>query len=124
MLDAGADANAKDCALNRPIHFAQSIDAVTTLVASGARINVRNRLGNTPLHVANALGNRAVAQVLIDSGASEAAENETGQLPSAMVKYEARIALPFYETDVASVATGGIVLNEASAVGTSRASGE
>lgn len=112
LLDAGADANAKDCAFNRPLHFAQSVEAVTTLVAGGARINVRNRAGNTPLHVACALGNRAVAQVLVDSGASDAAENEAGEQPSDMAKYEARVALPFYGSDVSSAATGGIVLYE------------
>ncbi len=40
LLERGADPNAKDANQNRPLHFAQSVDAVSLLFTSGAKVSV------------------------------------------------------------------------------------
>lgn len=113
LLESGADTNWKDSNLNRPIHFAQSVDTITLLVAAGSKINVKNRQGNTPLHLAFAFQNRVVANVLLASGASEEIVNEEGQTCSDAAKYFAsKFCFPFFEGEKSCPETGGIVLEE------------
>lgn len=113
LLEAGADANFKDCAGNRPLHFAQSVDAVSSLVANGAKINVKNLTGQTPLHHVHGFGNKQeVAQLLVGLGASESVTNANGETPEQMSQYEVRLCVPFFKTDLASVSTGGVLIQK------------
>lgn len=112
LVDAGADCNAKDAFDNRPLHFAQSVDVTTFLIVSGAKINVKNRAGNTALHNAFMFQNSEVATLLIEKGSSEATLNDTGETPNSMSKYSAQIAIPFFALDASNPSTGGIILTK------------
>jgi ankyrin repeat protein len=113
LLDKGADPNAKDANLNRPLHFAQSVEAVTILVTTGAKINVKNKQGNCPLHIAFAFQNRLMANVLIASGANENTVNGNGETCSVLARYfGSKFAFPFFLGDAAFNSTGGIHLEQ------------
>lgn len=54
-MRAGASVNCMDCNGNTALHYAARFDRVDIalyLLARGARVNVRNRFGDTPLHCA------------------------------------------------------------------------
>ena len=53
--------------------------AAIVIMASGGKINVRNKKGVTPLHVAASLGNSEIADLLIRCGASLSAKDNLGR---------------------------------------------
>ena len=93
----------------RPLHFAQSVDCITLLVTSAAKINVKNKQGNCPLHVAFAFQNRLAANVLIASGANEAIANNEGKMCADLANcFDSKFAFPFFLGDVTYANGGGI----------------
>lgn len=81
LLQAGADVNAQDGALQRPIHRAASAgrDAVLRVLLTPpartdgtphpkTRVNPADRLGNTPLHLAVDSAHGQTAALLISEG--------------------------------------------------------
>lgn len=113
LLERGADPNWKDSNDNRPLHFCQSPEVLVLLVGSGAKVNVSNRQGHTPLHVAFAFQNQAVVELLTKSGASVDALSKAGESCSDCERYySSKLALPFFEEDVVYQETGGIVFEE------------
>ncbi|WFC99013.1 putative ankyrin-repeat protein [Malassezia yamatoensis] len=81
LLEAGADVNAQDGALQRPIHRAASTgnDSVLRVLLNPpkrsdgqpqakTRVNPADRLGNTPLHLALDSGHAQTAGILISEG--------------------------------------------------------
>ena len=55
--------------------------AIRFLVARGAKVNLFNRTGNTPLHHAAENGSLEAARVLLSLGADRTAQNFNGQRP-------------------------------------------
>jgi len=85
LIAAGADVNAADKDGNTPLHVASGcgtgvarLDLVEALLAKGARVDPRNRWGDTPLlAVAAAAGGQDLMTLLLSHGADiKAADNE------------------------------------------------
>ena len=80
LLDAGADPNAANDFAATPLMWCTG-DAVKVrlLLSKGARVNVRSKLGRTPLLVAAAYdGATEAARLLIEKGADVNARDESG----------------------------------------------
>jgi hypothetical protein len=58
---------------------AQAVDAVKLLLEAGAKVNARDRSGQTALHGAAGWGWNALVQVLVDSGVELAAKDAQGR---------------------------------------------
>jgi ankyrin repeat protein len=54
---------------------------VELLIKQGAEVNLQDKYGHTPLHVAASINSPAVADLLIQSGAEVNAQNEDGDAP-------------------------------------------
>ncbi|KUJ20736.1 ankyrin [Mollisia scopiformis] len=88
LLLAGVDPNRYDKHGSTPLmsfitHWPTKDEALTTallnrLIAAGANIHLRNRLGETALHIAVKLGHRAATKVLLSHGANVHARTSTG----------------------------------------------
>jgi ankyrin repeat protein len=63
-----------------------ALATAATALDLGADVNAAGADGNTPLHIAAALGLRTVIPLLVESGARFDAKNKPGQTPLAMVK--------------------------------------
>lgn len=73
LIESNADVNAADDAGVTPLHVAvlyRDLDAVKQLTAAGAKLDRKDKEGNTPLSLAEAAGKDFV-KVLADSGATE-----------------------------------------------------
>ncbi|KDO21909.1 TKL protein kinase [Saprolegnia parasitica CBS 223.65] len=72
LLDAGADLEAADEEMERPLHFAAIYghkDIAAVLLARGARTSDRNQNGDTALHLAIQHKHGDVATLLVEAGA-------------------------------------------------------
>ena len=81
-LDKGFNPNNKLASGNYPLLSAFSklnMGAVTSLVKAGANVNISDRYGNTPLHLAAQRGDRTIAALLIANGADVFAKNDDGK---------------------------------------------
>ena len=54
---------------------------VKLLLFNGAKVNIKNRSGDTPLHIAVERQNQAIVKMLIESGADVNAKTIKGQTP-------------------------------------------
>lgn len=85
LLEAGADPNAGD---DKPLHLVAgpfgSVSLVHSIIAAGADVNARNRLGRTALHCACGCreANDEVIRLLLDYGADAKLMDNEGFLPS------------------------------------------
>lgn len=86
LCEIGAAANTKDPNGMTALHHAARRNNVTVtkaLLARGrAHVNARDSRGRTPLHLAAQRGHRKVALLLVRFGASTAAEDHEGNVPS------------------------------------------
>ena len=91
LLNAGGDPNAKDDEGNIPLHHAcmggcgkYAIDVVMYLHQTGAsQIGTPNHVGDTPLHLASAIGDTACVDYLLQLGANpEGPANVRGETPA------------------------------------------
>lgn len=100
LLQAGADANAKDDYGSTPLHVLcgagggepDSYDdnlgyTFAALIKAGAAVDARNAAGNTPLHETY---EDALADLLLRAGADVEARNKEGKLPSHPLCVQAR----------------------------------
>lgn len=102
LLDAGADAKAKDRNGETALHFARNKDAAALLLQAGANVNARSKDGETPLfralrHVNGESGGEAAARLcnaLIDAGADVRAKDKEGRHPLDMVAEDKFAAVP------------------------------
>jgi len=81
--------NSKDARGISPLGVAvgfNRIEAVKTLLASGADPNITDPKGNTPLHYACGYGRKECAELLLGSGATAGVENTDGQTPIAVAE--------------------------------------
>src|SRR5438093_314227 len=71
FISAGQDINSTNVEGLTPLCFAvrrQSEDLVRWMLDNGAKADIRTRAGESPLHVAAALGNVAIVRMLIEHG--------------------------------------------------------
>ena len=80
QLAVGADANAKSDALIHAATFGQK-EVAELLIDSGADVNVKDAIGQTPLHGAAVWGHKEVAEQLISKGADVNAKLKGGETP-------------------------------------------
>ena len=75
LVDAGADASAKDSSGRPMLYWAlidsQAVELVRILVDAGANVNAEDRSGRSMLYWATQRGNSEVIQILLDAGATK-----------------------------------------------------
>ena len=86
LIEAGADVNAKDIINQNPLHVAAgergSSMKIKTLIEVGAnKLNVKNYVGQTPLHKASHSGFAEGVKALIKAGARVDARDSQGRAP-------------------------------------------
>jgi ankyrin repeat protein len=80
LLNAGSDVNVECGNGNRPLHHASDIVS-PILLARGAKIDVRNRQGWSPLHSASFFGRVETVRLLLSADASPRAKTMDGKSP-------------------------------------------
>lgn len=83
LLEYNVDVNAVDNLGNTVLHTVASIKtrdptAVEILKTNRANVNIKNKEGDTPLHIAARTGNYKMVRVLIDHGAHTECKNHQG----------------------------------------------
>lgn len=101
LIGKGVDVNAAHGRLNPLLSATRDswhgrAEAVTMLLANGARTDVADADGNTPLHHAMRSTDAAVAALLLDSGADKEAVNADGFTPLALACQAANWRLARY----------------------------
>ena len=89
LLSNGADPHLRNSAWKTPLHLAAAIpwnnpsgsQTVSVLLDFGARCDVRDRYGNTPLHLAVEAGNLESIEILLAHGADPFQPNSMGEAP-------------------------------------------
>lgn len=85
LLDNGADPNTIDAHGESSIHYLAKVlapshgEILNTLVLKKANLNLKNRVGKTPVHIAAETRNLAGVKLLIQMGADAHAQNLEGQ---------------------------------------------
>jgi len=83
------DINTKDYSGWARIHYAvasENMDSITEALASGANINLKSNLGNTPLYIAICRSIRIeIVEYLVSSGADFTIKNNAGKSPNDIV---------------------------------------
>ncbi|MDR0418166.1 MAG: ankyrin repeat domain-containing protein [Puniceicoccales bacterium] len=96
LFDKGYDPNIADTLGNVPLHYANTSERVKLLCENGAEANMRNRYGDTPLHIAlyrfvdkfveNSENDQKCIKALLECGANPNMENKRGDTPLSIVQ--------------------------------------
>ena len=81
LLASGAKPNVRDKGGNTPLHFARTSKVARVLLKYGAKVNARNKDGATPLHMAATSGRAKVIDTLVARGGKVNAKNAAGITP-------------------------------------------
>nr|CAD7458429.1 unnamed protein product [Timema tahoe] len=84
LVDMGCDIDSLNFDKRTALHIMvlrHRLDCVVALLSRGARADLGDKEGNTPLHLAAREGNTAVVQALIVFGADLSYRNNTGAMP-------------------------------------------
>ena len=103
LIEAGAAVDGYDDSYPSPLHVAcgydclgfidgSSYDAVKALLGHGASLDLRDGVGNTPLHYCVVSGNCAskIVDLLLRAGADESIVNDDGETPADRMKSKYR----------------------------------
>ena len=90
MIEQGADVEAKDPGAGASaLHYAVmrgKMPLIDLLIARGADVNSRTKMGTTPLHTAVLYARLEVAELLIDAGSNVNAQSASGATPLAIAE--------------------------------------
>ena len=81
-------------AIAGPMHDAAKagdVAKVRQLLANGAKVDARNKYGETPLHKAAALGEGGAVKVLLAAGADGSLKTEEGRTPFDLAKESGKL---------------------------------
>src|ERR1051325_1415503 len=96
LLGAGLEVNADDSTGATALHHAAMTGetvVVDFLLRSGARLDVKDRLGNTPLHT---VGTPEKAKLLLSAGASLSLKNDAGYTPIDLAQHNHSDVYKYY----------------------------
>ena len=91
LLKADARTEARDRLGQTPLHIAKTAAIVEVLLKIGANIEARDLGGETPLHVATILGKTDVIKALLAEGADGKAKDNRGKNPFDIAMYYGHI---------------------------------
>lgn len=81
LLDRGLDADVRNNMDRTPLFWAVSVEAADALMLAGAEVDLRDKAGRTPLHMAAFFGRTDVALCLLKRGAEISAVDAAGRTP-------------------------------------------
>ena len=79
--------------LMQAIEFNNSLKLIEALLSAGAKVNIKDFIGNTALHLAATEGRKDVVEVLLAHGADKAVANMEGKKPTDLAEDAAIKAL-------------------------------
>lgn len=79
LISSGARIDSRDSMGLTPLHLARTREIAALLLDHGAEVNARSYYERTPLHCATGSGNREVVEFLISRGADVNARNKKGE---------------------------------------------
>jgi ankyrin repeat protein len=81
LLEHGARINVHDCVGNTPLHITTSVEIANSLIRAGAEIDAINDRGATPLHLASKANSIEVVKLLIQGKADVHRRDRGGRTP-------------------------------------------
>ncbi len=98
LLDAGADVLHRDVEGCTALHFLPRVklavpDTVLLILSRKFPINLRDGLGNTPLHVAAEHGCEETVEILLQAGADPGILNDAGKSPADLARENAHMVM-------------------------------
>ena len=85
LIAHGATVNITDANNHTPLYYAAMHDktgkTVELLLSKGAKVNIKNDVGSTPLHISTFTSNLKAAEILLSAGADLNAKNKKGETP-------------------------------------------
>jgi len=92
LIAKGADVNAKSKLGTTPLHYAANREITKLLIAKGSNVNARTSAGQTPLLFAVINGRKETVEILITKGADVNVKTSDGVTPLDMAKKKPEIA--------------------------------
>jgi ankyrin repeat protein len=80
-INFGADVDVKNKWGDTPLHLAKNVEIAKLLIEKGADVNAKDNGGETPLHLASYNDSIELATLLLDRGADVGAKDDDGETP-------------------------------------------